>query len=154
MIKGTRRFKSWQCGHLSSSNPLDFFMLARGIDNLAVALRETEELMNTRSADCKGICICNHVPSDKSEALRKKNIELAETVFEKRDEDRTAEYLKILGIDYILLPDSIMQDIAYTDHLEQISQSTGNTFFISGVIIRNRLKDSVSFTVRRTEGRE
>ena len=154
MIKGIRRFKSWQCSHLSSSSPLDFFMLARGIDNLAVALRETEELMNTRSADCKGICICNHVPSDKSETLRKKNIELAEASFERRDDGITAEYLKIRGIDYRLLPDSIRQDIAYTDHLEQISQSTGKTFFISGVIFRNRFKDSVSFTVRRTKGRK
>ena len=154
MIKGIRRFKSWQCSHLSSSSPLDFFMLARGIDNLAVALRETEELMNTRTAYCKGICICNHVPSDKSEALRKKNIELAEASFERRDDGITAEYLKMRGTDYSLLPDTIRQDIAYTDRLEQISPSTGKTFFISGVVFRNRFKDSVSFTVRRTEGKE
>lgn len=154
MIKGTRRFKSWQCSHLSSSSPLDFFMLARGINYFSVAVRKVNELMNCRSVPFEESCTSHHVLDGKISILRKKNIELAEAAFEKRDENITAEYLKMRGIDYSLLPDTIRQDIAYTDHLEQISQPTGKTFFISGVVFRNRFKDSVSFTVRRTEGKE
>lgn len=152
MIKGTRRFKSWQCGHLSSSSPLDFFMLAEGINDFPVAVRKAEELMNSVPFEEKRIC--HHKTDDKSVSLRKKNIELAEKAFLESDQMMTATYLKIRGIDYCSFPEVIRRDIAYSSHIEQISQPTGKRFFISGVIFRNSFQDSVSFTVRRTEGME
>ena len=152
MIKGTRRFKSWQCGHLSSSSPLDFFMLAEGIKDFPVAVRKAEKLMNSVPFEEKRIY--HHKPDDKSLSLRKKNIELAEKAFLESDQMMTAAYLKTRGIDYCSLPEVIRRDIAYSSHIEQISQSTGKRFFISGVIFRNSFQGSVSFTVRRTEGME
>lgn len=152
MIKGIRRFKSWQCSHLSSSSPLDFFMIARGIDNLSAAIRETEKLMNTGVSDCRRTNIFHHIPSDKTEALRKKNIELVESAFSCSKHWKVSEYLRIRGIDCAKLPETVLRDIAYADHLEQISQSTGKPFFISGVLFRNRYCGDISFTVRRTEG--
>lgn len=151
IIKGTRRFKSWQCNHLSSSSPLDYFMLSSGIEDTAEAIRRVEELRNGRSVPFEEKHSANQHREDKSEALRKKNLELAERAFSIRDDNLTASYLKLRGIDFSLLPEVIQRDIAYTHRLEQISYSTCKTFHVSGVIFRNRYRNEVSYTLRKTE---
>ena len=151
IIKGTRRFKSWQCNHLSSSSPLDYFMLSSGIEDTAEAIKEVEKLRNGRSVPFEEKHSINQHKEDKSEALRKKNLELAERVFSNRDDDLAASYLKLRGIDFNLLPEAVQSDIVYTPYLEQISYSTGKAFHISGVLFRNRYHDEVSYTLRKTE---
>ena len=151
IIKGTRRFKSWQCNHLSSSSPLDYFMLSSGIEDTAEAIRRVEELRNGRSVPFEEKHSANQHREDKSEVLRKKNLELAERAFSIRDDNLTASYLKLRGIDFSLLPEVIQRDIAYTHRLEQISYSTCKTFHVSGVIFRNRYRNEVSYTLRKTE---
>ena len=151
IIKGTRRFKSWQCNHLSSSSPLDYLMLSSGIEDTAEAIRQVEKLRNGRSVPFEEKPTFHNLFEDKSAALRKKNLELAERVFSNRDDDLAASYLKLRGIDFNLLPEAIQSDIVYTPHLEQISYSTGKAFHTSGMLFRNRYHDEVSYTLRKTE---
>ena len=151
IIKGTRRFKSWQCDHLSSSSPLDYFMLSSGIEEPSVAIRRVEELRNGQSVPFEEKHSTIQHQDDKSKALRKKNLELAERVFSNCDNDLTSRYLKLRGIDFKLLPEAIRNDIAYASSLEQISQSSGKVFHVSGVLFRNRYHDEVSYTLRKTE---
>ena len=151
IIKGTRRFKSWQCDHLSSSSPFDYFMLSCGIEEPSEAIRRVEELRNGRIVPFEEKHSANFHQDDESEALRKKNLELAESVFSNRDNELTASYLKLRGIDYSLLPEEVRSDIAYTTRLEQISQSSGKVFHVSGMLFRNRYRDEVSYTLRKTE---
>lgn len=151
IIKGTRRFKSWQCNHLSSSSPLDYFMLSSGIEDTAEAIRQAEELRNGRSVPFEEKPALHNPSEDKATTLRKKNLELAENVFSNRDDSLTAIYLKKRGIDFRMLPESIQRDIAYTNRLEQISHSTGKAFHGAGVIFRNRYHNEVSYTLRKTE---
>ena len=151
IIKGTRRFKSWQCNHLSSSSPLDYLMLSSGIEDTAEAIRQVEKLRNGRSVPFEEKPTFHNLFEDKSAALRKKNLELAERVFSNRDDDLAASYLKLRGIDFNLLPEAIQSDIVYTPHLEQISYSTGKAFHTLGMLFRNRYHDEVSYTLRKTE---
>ena len=151
IIRGTRRFKSWQCDHLSSSSPLDYFMLSSGIEDISETIKRAEELRNGKSVpfEEKHSAILHR--DNESEALRKKNLELAERAFSNRDDNLTASYLKLRGIDFSLLPESIQSDIAYVASLEQISQATGKAFHVSGVIFRNRYHEEVSYTLRKTD---
>ena len=151
IIKGTRRFKSWQCDHLSSSSPLDYFMLSSGIEDITEAIKRAEELTNGKSVPFEEKHSNNSHQDDESEAIRKKNLELAERAFSNRDDDLIASYLKLRVIDFSLLPEAIQSDIVYTPHLEQISHSTGKVFHVSGVLFRNRYYDEVSYTLRKTE---
>ena len=151
IIKGTRRFKSWQCDHLSSSSPLDYFMLSSGIDDITEAIKRAEELRNGKGVPFEEKHSANQHQDDESEILRKKNLELAERAFSNRDDDLTANYLKLRSIDFSLLPEAIQSDIVYTPHLEQISHSTGKVFHVSGVLFRNRYHDEISYTLRKTE---
>lgn len=151
IIRGTRRFKSWQCDHLSSSSPLDYFMLSSGIEDITEAIKRAEELRNGKSVSFEEKHSNNSHQDDESEALRKKNLELAERAFKICDDDLTENYLKLRGIDFSLLPAAIQSDIVYTPHLEQISHSTGKAFHASGVIFRNRYRNEVSYTLRKTE---
>lgn len=151
IIKGTRRFKSWQCNHLSSSSPLDFFMLSSGIEETSEAIRRAEDLRSGKSVPFEEKHSTIQHQDDKSEALRKKNLELAENAFSNRYDNLTASYLKKRGIDFNLLPEAVQSDIVYTAHLEQISQATGKVFHVSGVLFRNRYHDEVSYTLRKTE---
>ena len=151
IIKGIRRFKSWQCNHLSSSSPLDYFMLSSGIEDAVEAIRQAEELRNGRSVPFEEKPALHNPSEDKTAAIRKKNLELAENVFSNRDDNLTAIYLKKRGIDFRMLPESIQRDITYTNRLEQISHSTGKAFHTSGVLFRNRYHDEVSYTLRKTE---
>ena len=151
IIKGTRRFKSWQCDHLSSSSPLDFFMLASGIKDASEAIRRVEELRSGKSVPFEEKQLLYPYRDDKSESLRKMNLELVEEVFSNRDDNLTGSYLKKRGIDFRLLPGTIKSDIAYTPRLEQISQATGKVFHVSGVIFRNRYHDEVSYTLRKID---
>ena len=150
IIKGTRRFKSWQCGHLSSSSLFDYFMLSSSIEDISEAIKRTEELRNGKSVPFEGKSALHNLSEDKSAALRKKNLEFAERAFGNRDDDLTASYLKLRGIDFNLLPEAIQSDIIYTPYLEQISYSTGKAFHVSGVLLRNRYHDEVSYTLRKT----
>lgn len=151
IIKGTRRFKSWQCNHLSSSSPLDFLMLSCGITDTSEAIRRVEELRNGQSVPFEEKHSTNSHQNDKQEALKKKNLELAEIAFNNRDDVLTESYLKKRGVDFNLLPEAVQSDIVYTAHLEQISQSSGKVFHVSGVLFRNRYHDEVSYTLRKTE---
>ena len=151
IIKGTRRFKSWQCDHLSSSSPLDYFMLSSGIEDTAEAIRQVEKLRNGKSVPFEEKPTFHNLFEDKSAAFRKKNLELAERVFSNRDDDLTESYLKLRGIDFNLLSEAVQSDVVYTPHLEQISHSTGKAFHTSGVLFRNRYHDEVSYTLRKTE---
>ena len=126
-------------------------MLSSGIEDTAEAIRRVEELRNGRSVPFEEKHSANQHREDKSEALRKKNLELAERAFSIRDDNLTASYLKLRGIDFSLLPEVIQRDIAYTHRLEQISYSTCKTFHVSGVIFRNRYRNEVSYTLRKTE---
>lgn len=151
IIKGTSRFKSWQCDHLSSSSPLDYFMLSSCIEDISEGIKRAEELRNGKSVPFEEKHSTIQHRDDKSEALRKKNLEFAERVFSNRDDDLTESYLKHRGIDFSLLPEAIQSDIVYTPHLEQISNSTGKAFHVSGVLFRNRYHDEISYTLRKTE---
>ena len=150
IIKGTRRFKSWQCDHLSSSSPLDYFMLSSGIEDTAEAIRQVEKLRNGKSVPFEEKHSTIQHQDDKSAALRKKNLEFAKRAFSIRDDSLTAFYLKLRGIEFSLLPEAIQGDIIYTPYLEQISYSTGKAFHVSGVLLRNRYHDEVSYTLRKT----
>ena len=151
IIKGTRRFKSWQCDHLSSSSPLDYFMLSSGIGETSEAIRRVEDLRSGKSVPFEEKHSAIQRLDDKSESLRKKNLELAENAFSNRDDNLTASYLKKRGIDFNLLPEVIQNDIAYASQLEQISQSSGKAFHVPGVLFRNRYHNEVSYTLRKTE---
>lgn len=151
IIRGTRRFKSWQCGHLSSSSPLDYFMLSSGIKDISEGIKRAEELRNEKGVPFEEKHSANQHRDDESEALRKKNLEFAEKVFSNRDYKLTENYLKLRGIDFNLLPESIKSDIVYTPHLEQISHSTGKAFHVSGMLFRNRYHNEISYTLRKTE---
>lgn len=151
IIRGTRRFKSWQCGHLSSSSPLDYFMLSSGIKDISEGIKRAEELRNEKGVPFEEKHSANQHRDDESEALRKKNLEFAEKVFSNRDYKLTENYLKLRGIDFSLLPESIQCDVAYASNLKQISQATGKAFHVSGVIFRNRYQEEVSYTLRKTE---
>ena len=78
IIRGTRRFKSWQCNHLSSSSPLDYFMLSSGIEDTAEAIRQVEKLRNGKSVPFEEKHSTIQHQDDKSAALRKKNLEFAD----------------------------------------------------------------------------
>ena len=151
IIKGTRRFKSWQCNHLSNSSPLDYFMLISGIDDISEAIGQVEELRNGKSVSFEEKHLADSHQDDKTDALRKKNLELAERAFHNCDDNLTESYLKLRGVDYSLLPEAIRNDIAYTTQLEQISQSSDKVFHVSGMLFRNRYHDDVSYTLRKTE---
>ena len=126
-------------------------MLSSGIEDISETIKRAEELRNGKSVpfEEKHSAILHR--DNESEALRKKNLELAERAFSNRDDNLTASYLKLRGIDFSLLPAAIQSDIVYTPLLEQISHSTGKVFHVSGVLFRNRYHDEVSYTLRKTE---
>ena len=126
-------------------------MLALGIEDTFEAIRQVEELRNGKSVPFEEKAINHSHNDDKSEALRKKNLELAERTFSKRDDNLTESYLKKRCIDFSLLPEAIQRDIVYAHRLEQISHSTGKVFHVSGVLFRNRYHSEVSYTLRKTE---